>query len=162
MARIPVEERFWSKVDKDGPEYSDLGKCWVWTGATKENGYGVFHLNGGVVRVHRWSFEQSYGSIPDGHDIDHRCGNRACVNPGHLRNATRKQNMENYTVLRSDNESGFRGVYRQGNSYIAQVHHNGKTTHIGSFSTALEAGEAARRARLEVFTHNDRDALAYS
>jgi hypothetical protein len=37
-------DRFWSKVDKDGPVpdpavYGDIGRCWSWTGS-KRAGYG--------------------------------------------------------------------------------------------------------------------------
>ena len=158
--RQTVEERFWSKVDKEGPEYEDLGRCWEWTAAVNENGYGLFGIKGRHIRVHRWSYEQANGPIPKKHDIDHICGNRLCVNPAHLRDATRKQNMENYTVRHRHNKTGYRGVYFNGSSYIAQVHHLGRTIHVGSFSTAEAAGEASRLKRLELFTHNDRDHAA--
>lgn len=158
--RKTTAERFWAKVDKDGPEYADLGKCWVWNAVLNESGYGVFHLNGRVARAHRWSFTQANGPIPDGNEIDHRCGNRACVNPDHLRDASRKQNMENYTVRNSNNKTGYRGVYFNGSRYIAQVTHNCRTKYVGSFSTAAEAGEAARLARLELYSYNDRDKAA--
>src|SRR5690606_14749582 len=41
LERLPtVEERFWAKVDKEGPTFADHGNCWVWTGALRVGGYG--------------------------------------------------------------------------------------------------------------------------
>lgn len=153
LPRLTTEQRFWSKVDKSGD-------CWEWTGAVKETGYGAFRGDdGSTLRPHRFSFHLHHGYLPSG-DVDHACGNRLCVNPAHLRDASRKQNMENLTVLRSNNTSGFRGVYFGEGKWRAQIGHNKKTTYIGGFDTAEEAAEAARQARLELFTHNDRDRIA--
>lgn len=33
---------------------------------------------------HRYVWEQAYGKIPDGYEIDHICRNRACCNLEHL------------------------------------------------------------------------------
>ena len=46
----PVEERFWPKVDKNGPvpePHPELGPCWVWTGA-KSNTF--IQVRGGRTR----------------------------------------------------------------------------------------------------------------
>lgn len=77
-----TEERFWAKVDKNGP-----GGCWLWTAGTSK-GYGQF-LNG----AHRVSYEMLVGPIPEGLHIDHLCRVRACVNPDHLEPVTRKENI---------------------------------------------------------------------
>lgn len=36
------------------------------------------------VMYHRYVWEQAYGKIPDGYEIDHICRNRACCNLEHL------------------------------------------------------------------------------
>lgn len=58
--------------------------CWVWPGAASTGGYAHLRINGGVEYVHRWSFRQHKGEIPDGYEIDHLCRNRLCMNPEHL------------------------------------------------------------------------------
>ena len=92
---LTVEERFWSKVDKNGPipaHRPELGQCWVWTRATME-GYGAFYLEGRNVHAHIVSFTWEHGDIPEGYERDHLCRNRACVRPDHLEAVTHWTNV---------------------------------------------------------------------
>lgn len=92
-------ERFWAKVNKDGPLPElrpDLGPCWVWTGASTV-GYGAFRLGRQRVTVgaHRWAYEETIGPIPDGLHLDHVCRRPICVNVenGHLEPVTPAENI---------------------------------------------------------------------
>ncbi len=87
-------ERFWAKVDKNGPipeNRPDLGPCWEWTGANTA-GYGVYG-RGPQKLVHRMSYELHIGPIPAGLQIDHLCRNRCCLNPDHLEVVTGAENL---------------------------------------------------------------------
>ena len=81
-----LPERFWTKV-------ALVNGCWEWT-ASKVSGYGRFGF-GRKVRVyaHRYCYEMLVGVVPDGLELDHRCRNRACVNPDHLEPVTRRTNI---------------------------------------------------------------------
>lgn len=86
------KERFWEKVDKNGP----LG-CWIWTASKMAGGYGQFIVMSGKrgrpIPAHRVAWEWLRGPIPDGLVIDHRCRTRACVNPDHLEPVTNEENI---------------------------------------------------------------------
>jgi hypothetical protein len=112
--------------------------------------------------VHRVSFEEFIGPIPADMQIDHRCHNRACCNPKHLRVVTNKQNVENPAGIRIDNTSGYQGVSwsKRDKKWRAYVNHNGKYHSAGHFDNKEDAAEAARLLRIELFTHNDRDRVA--
>jgi hypothetical protein len=43
--------------------------------------------------AHRLSYEEFVGPIPESHDIDHLCGQRACLNPAHLDPVTHRENL---------------------------------------------------------------------
>ncbi len=90
---ISAAERFWSKVDFDGPMLSPyLGPCWLWTAYTYL-GYGMFHVNGrGPIRSHRWAYESWHGPVPAPLVLDHLCRVRNCVNPAHLEPVTNREN----------------------------------------------------------------------
>ena len=150
---------FWPKVDK-------TATCWNWTGSKERKGYGRFGFrrNGKsmMFSAHRLAYQMTVAPIPEGMVIDHTCHNPSCVNPGHMRVATYKQNNENLLRAQTRNASGIRGVtwHAPSKMWRARVGHMGEQYHLGSFKSKEEAGEAAKAKRLELFTHSDMDRVA--
>jgi hypothetical protein len=84
---LTLEERFWSKVDKNGPVPEcrpDLGPCWIWLAYVDPGGYGRFSRFGKSDYAHIVAYELVNGVIDPGLERDHLCRNRACPNPSHL------------------------------------------------------------------------------
>ena len=145
-----TEERFWEKVNKtDG--------CWLWTGACERKGYGRFGHMGKVVRVHRLAYEWAHGEIPEGMQVDHRCHQRNCVRPEHLRLASNAQNHQNRRGANSNSGTGVRGVSwdRRARKYRTRVELSGKAYSAGLYDTLEEAEAAVIAKRRELYTHDD-------
>lgn len=91
-----MSAEFWSRVDTSGD-------CWEWLGSKEAAGYGKWR----GWRVHRYSYTEFVGPIPDGLVIDHLCRNKGCVNPDHLEPVTIRENtIRGVTANRETCRSG--------------------------------------------------------
>lgn len=85
----PLADRFWLKVERRHPL-----SCWPWLAARSGWGYGlILGARGAMVAAHRVVYELEVGPIPAGHEVDHLCRNRRCVNPAHLEPVLTRENV---------------------------------------------------------------------
>lgn len=109
----PLRDRLWLHIAVE-PETG----CWLWTGARNEQGYGRVSMPTGVQGgrtdlVHRVTYVEYVGPIPDGQILDHTCHDpqtcvapcphTACCNPEHLEPVTQKVNLHRGGGAQADN-----------------------------------------------------------
>lgn len=93
-----TDERYLRALDLIDAKVHRTDSCHEWTGPVKGNGYGQITLTVGRRETknfyaHRLIYSLTYGMIPSGKEIHHRCFNRKCVNPEHLSVVSHAENM---------------------------------------------------------------------
>lgn len=89
--------------------------------------YAVRHKDDKAIFMHRVLM-----NTPKGMLTDHVDGNGLNNQKSNLRVCTPSQNECN-KALQKNNTTGFKGVHKYKNRYLAQIHFGGKRLHLGSF-----------------------------
>ena len=133
--------------------------CHIWTGTLSRSGYARIKIggrSGKTLQASRVAYEQANGQIPNGYEIDHICHNPKCVNPTHLRLATRSQNTQYTKGVRADNNSGFPGVSPRRNGWAARWVEDSRGR-SKAFSDIYSAAAYAARMRLRHYDRPNRE-----
>lgn len=109
--RVPFI-RWIEKITVSETRFFEGTPCWEWQGCKTRAGYGQFKSDGRrgakLSSPHRFAWEFFYGTIPDLHEVDHRCRNRGCASPFHIEAVTlqenRRRHAETITHCRSGHE----------------------------------------------------------
>jgi HNH endonuclease len=99
-----VEER----IERDTFFEPNSG-CWLFAGPIDDFGYGRIRIGKKKVRVHKHTYEQDNGPLPEGVILRHSCDMPCCWNPDHLLTGTHADNR-NDAMLRGRIPNGTRAA----------------------------------------------------
>jgi hypothetical protein len=141
MRKIKLTKNKYTLVDDADFSHLNQSKWHVnaYNYAVKKNSFGR------NVYLHRILL-----GVPKEILIDHINGNSLDNRKQNLRLCTKIQNCQNQKI-RSDNTSGFKGVYKplNRNTWCANITHSKKRIHLGVFKTKEEAAHAYNKAALK-------------
>lgn len=124
------------KINRGG-----VAKAGTIAGSTRKDGYYQICINGTSYKTNRLAWLYMTGNDPLELDIDHIDCDRANNKFSNLRVASGSQNCANRNK-RSDNKSGYKGVYKMGNKWASSITCNKIRKFLGMFDTPLNAYNA--------------------
>lgn len=132
---IPLNDGSLSLIDA---RYLPLVKCYAWS--IHRDGYAYGKVNGKNFYLHRFIYEQEFGTHDD--LVDHISGNRLDNRIANLRRATAQENRRN--TGKSRGSSRYIGVYyhKKRSKWCASIQHEGKNQHLGYFANEIDAAKA--------------------
>lgn len=87
---LSILQRLEIVTDRSGGEDS----CWTFNRVLSGNGYAYLWIGKGLVGVHVLSYIETYGAIPEGKVVRHKCDNPPCSNPKHLMLGSHAENTQ--------------------------------------------------------------------
>ena len=91
--------------------------------------------DGYVWGSHSQRMQRVIMNAPKGFVVDHINGNKLDNRKSNLRICTVKNNLQNKSISKSKKSSVYKGVYKNGKGWIAQIRHK----HLGFFQSEKEA-----------------------
>lgn len=115
-------------------------------GFKSKAGYTQIRIDGKLFYLHRLVWIYHFGEPT--YEIDHIDGNPENNYVENLREATHQQNLSN-VKMHVDNKSGYVGVSKYCNKWLARIMVNGVSISIGCFDTPEAASDAYQKTALE-------------
>jgi len=138
-----------NEVDDEDCEKFSKNKYRFVAGGGRKTGYALRVENEKLVFLHKEIMKTPKGMV-----CDHIDGDTLNNQKSNLRNCTPKENARN-TARRSDNETGYKGVYKRDerikNPFRARIKVDGVTLSLGAYPTPQAAAVAYNAAATKYF-----------
>lgn len=140
----PVTGRLiWKRNDKQTSQWN--GRLAGKEAGSNNKNYWRVHIGDKQYSAHRIVWKLAYGSIPNDKQIDHINGDGLDNRLENLRLVTNRENQLN---RRADKGRAYKGVYKKGRGFKAEITHDGERHYVGYFKTAERAAlEYDKKAR---------------
>lgn len=91
-----------------------IGDCWMQSShKLNQDEYFRKRYSEGFIMFHRLMWQHTHDmEVPEGHEVDHLCCNRACFNPKHLQLVTKAEHVDKSNRQMSRYKTGLR--YKNG------------------------------------------------
>jgi hypothetical protein len=134
--KIPLTQDQYALVDAS--EYTRIMQlfwCAAWSEQTGTY-YAISHdkIDHSTLRLHRFILD-----APAGVEYDHKNQNTLDNRRSNLRPCSQTQNMFNRRLVQKNNSSGYRGVAKSRDGWIARVGYKGKQVYVGTFKDPKKA-----------------------
>lgn len=149
MKALPLSKNFVVVVDDEDGDLLETR----WRPVTDKWGcsYAVASMNGKTVYMHRVILSRVANRDLERHEqVDHINRNGMDNRRENLRIATSSQNQCN-AKCRADSKTGYKGVQKSRNRWMARIKINGKRYYLGTFNTPQAAHEAYKQKAVELF-----------
>ncbi len=140
MKKILLTRGKFAIVDDEDFPFINQWKWWFTT-----RGYAVREKKRKLIFMHRL-----INKTPKGFDTDHVNKNKLDNRKDNLRTVTRSQNFMNINP-RKNNTSGFRGVQRHAEGWMARIKVDYKAIYLGYFKEFKDAVVARKRGEEKYF-----------
>jgi hypothetical protein len=115
-------------------------------GSIDAYGYLQLSVKGKRYKAHRVAWLLTYGSWPNG-EIDHIDGDKLNNRIINLRDVSSQVNAWNRKLAQRNNSTGYRGVTKHRNKFMADIKVYGKKIYLGLFETPELAHQAYLQAK---------------
>lgn len=141
--RIPLSKGQYAVIDEEDHARVAVHRWHVMT--RRRTSYGESRIDGRTVLLHRFLLD-----APPGLQVDHVDGDGLNCTRANLRLCSVRENAHNRS--RSPrNTSGYKGVFRDGRRWRAQIMEHQRGVSLGTFGTPEEAARAYDQAARERF-----------
>src|SRR5206468_8690555 len=125
-----------SKRSKKIEGFIDSNGCYICDSHSpmKDGRYYQIKRNKTMIMLHRYTYSNYNGEIPDGLIVRHKCDNDLCVNPNHLELGTHQDNA---------NDKGSRGRSLKGENSSNSILTDGQVDEIRNLLGKLPQREIA-------------------